>query len=172
MANGRFSHHVTLGLTLIEVLVSMALLTGVFVAVGAWIEITASAASSISEPLQWNQTAEATLRVIGDDLNTGDFETETTDYSEPRIEVDENTGALTFDARTAGHGAVTIEIKHDNNTNQLVRNVRQNQQTIASRVLIGAVQNWQCAVNEEATQLTIMIESINGHTAQRSFALP
>jgi len=172
MINARFANHTATGLTLIEVLVSMALLTGVFIAVGAWIEVTASASSSISTPLQWQQAADVTMRVIADDLHTGDFTAEPIHDNQPRVEVNENTGALTIDTRIAGHGPVSVIIEHNSETNRLMRIVRANEQAVASRVLIGDVSDWQCALNDEQTQVAVTIESTNGQSVFRGFALP
>src|SRR5882672_6848049 len=62
------------GLTLIELLLAIALLSGIVIAAGAWTGIAGHAATRASEPMRLQIAANAALQLIHDDLAVGDFE--------------------------------------------------------------------------------------------------
>ncbi|MCH8151425.1 MAG: hypothetical protein IH830_03515 [Planctomycetes bacterium] len=61
------------GLTMIELLLAVSLLTPITLAIAAWTQVAARASASAAEPMRWRAAAEAALQLIHDDLVTGDF---------------------------------------------------------------------------------------------------
>ena len=160
------------GVTLVEVLVSMTLLTGVILALGAWIEVTANAAATIQAPLHWHQAADATLRVIGDACSTGDFEREPRANNASRVTVHERTSALTIHTRAPGKGSATLVIEFDERANRLMRKLDVGGETIETRRLIGLVADWHCTFDDDSSELNVTLESTDGETVTRSYTLP
>src|SRR5262245_54931208 len=73
------------GMTLLEVLVSLVLLSALSLASLAWTRVARELGSSV-QPLSWMSAAENVLEQVGLDLTTGDFEP-AEDEKDPRVSV-------------------------------------------------------------------------------------
>ena len=163
------------GLTMIEVLVALGLLSALIFTLTSWIQTTARA-SSLAEPGRWRVAAEAVLQLIHDDLMTGDFLTEQPSRrnQQPRVMVEN--GSLRIDTRaliSGGGGGPTVHhYALDAFTGEFTRTHGPKLGRKTTRLLLDKVDTWHCAQNEERTMLTVSITSDAGQSIQRSYPLP
>ncbi len=163
------------GLTMIEVLVALGLLSALMLTVTSWIQTTVRA-STLAEPMRWRVAAEAVLRLIHDDLMTGDFEAEQQRRRnrQPRVMVEN--GSLRIVTRASSSGGGGGETVHhyalDAFTGELTRTHGPKLGRKTTRLLLGKVDAWLCAQDEQRTVLTVSITSDAGQSIQRSFLLP
>src|SRR5262245_45979586 len=93
----------TRGLTLIEILVAVGLMSLVMIAAASWIQTTTRASSEFATPARWEVAAQAVLALIHDDICTGDFESHRQAKDGIRLErARVNDGRLSI--MTRGHG--------------------------------------------------------------------
>ncbi len=163
------------GLTMIEVLVALGLLSTVIFTLTSWIHSTARA-STLAEPVRWHVAAEAALQLIHDDLMTGDFLTEQQRRKrrQPRVMVEN--GSLRIRTRADQGGDETGPTIHryelDTVTDELGRSNEPKRMRHTTRLLLDQVDTWLCAQDEERTMLTVIITSDAGQSIQRSYLLP
>ena len=163
------------GLTMIEVLVALGLLSALVLTLTSWIQTTARA-GALAEPMRWRVAAEAVLQLIHDDLMTGDFQSEQPRRRsrQPRVMVEN--GSLRIDTRASvsgGGGGPTVHHYALNAfTGELTRTHGAKLGRKATRLLLDKVDTWLCAQDEERTMLTVIITSDAGQSVQRSYLLP
>ena len=163
------------GLTMIEVLVALGLLSALVLTLTSWIQTTARAAA-LAEPVRWHVAAEAVLQLIHDDLMTGDFLTEQQKRRrrQPRVMVEN--GSLRIDTRASSSGGGGGPTFHhyalDAFTGELTRTHGPKLGRKTTRLLLDKVTTWLCAQDEERTMLTVSITSGAGRSIQRSYLLP
>ena len=163
------------GLTMIEVLVALGLLSALVLTLTSWIQTTARA-GTLAEPGRWHVAAKAVLQLIHDDLKTGDFLTEQQRRRnrQPRVMVEN--GSLRIDTRASSSGGGSGPAVHhyvlDAFTGELRRTHRPKLGRKTTRLLLGKVDAWQCAQDEERTMLTVIITSDADQSIQRSYLLP
>ncbi len=168
-------------LTMIEVLVALGLLSALVLTLTSWIQTTARA-GTLAEPVRWRVAAEAVLQLIHDDLKTGDFLTEQQRRRnrQPRVMVEN--GSLRIDTRASSSGGGAIPgggggptVHHyalDAFTGELTRTNGPKLGRKTTRLLLGKVDAWLCAQDEQRTMLTVIITSDAGQSIQRSYLLP
>ena len=93
------------GLSMLEVLVSLVLLSALALAATGWSHGAVGLAQDTSERSAWNASASAALRLITDDLHGLDAS------DQPRIEITEST--LTVRTRRPALGPVTVRYEVD-----------------------------------------------------------
>ena len=163
------------GLTMIEVLVALGLLSALVLTLTSWIATTARA-GALAEPMRWRVAAEAVLQLIHDDLTTGDFlsEQQRRRSRHPRVMVENS--SLRIDTRASssgGGGGPTIHrYELDTRTSELGRTNEPKGGRHTTRLLLDDVRNWNCRIDEERTMLTVSITSDAGQSIQRSYPLP
>ena len=160
-------------MTMIELLVSLALLGAITAAIVSWIQVTIHTGARCSEPARWAGAAEAVLQRIQDDLVTGDFGG---GARVPRVSVDD--GALSIVTRPMVPGSAPGPVLHRYTFDRVAGALRleafagglpTGQREV--RPLIGGVADWSFAIDEEHTALTVAITSSDGRDQGRSFAL-
>ena len=162
------------GFTLLEVLLATALASALLIAAAGWIETAAQARAVGVATLTWEAAAEATLRLIHDDVTTGDFATaperRSSGSTPPRVAVDND--ELTVATRERGVGPVTRIYRHDAAREVLL--VRNDDTTGINDVLplLDRVASFSCELDPELAYLTITIACTDGRTITRSIALP
>ena len=163
------------GLTMIEVLVALGLLSTLMLTVTSWIQTTVRA-STLAEPMRWGVAAEAVLQLIHDDLMTGDFEAEQQRRRsrQPRVMVEN--GSLRIRTRTVQGGDETgptiHRYKRDTLTTELGRTNEPKRGRHTTRLLLDDVASFNCRIDEQRTILTVSITSDSSQSIQRSYLLP
>ena len=163
------------GLTMIEVLVALGLLSALVLTLTSWIQTTARA-STLAEPLRWRVAAEAVLQLIHDDLMTGDFLTEQQRRRnrQPRVMVEN--GSLRIRTRAVQGGDETGPTVHryelDALTSELGRTNEPKRGRRTARLLLDDVDSFNCRIDEERTILTVSITFGAGQSIRRSYLLP
>ena len=163
------------GLTMIEVLVALGLLSALVLTLTSWIQTTARAAA-LAEPVRWSVAAEAVLQLIHDDLMTGDILTEQQRRRSrhPRVTIENGSLRIRTRAVQGGDeiGATVHRYELDARTRELGRSNEPKRGRHTTRLLLDHVRNWNCQIDEERTVLTVIITSDAGQSIQRSFLLP
>ena len=161
------------GLTMIEVLVALGLLSALMLTVTSWIQSTARA-STLAEPMRWRVAAEAILQLIHDDLITGDFESEQKRNQQLRVMVEN--GSLRIRTRTVQGGSETGSTIHryrfDTLTSELGTTNEPERGRHTTRLLLDDVNSFDCRIDEEPALLTVSVTSSAGQSIQRSYLLP
>lgn len=169
------------GLTMVELLLAVSLLTPITLAIAAWTQVAARASASAAEPMRWRAAAEAALQLIHDDLVTGDFSEGPTDPSSHESHVEVVDGMLRIRTRaTPGSwtapGNVTGPATHgyifDAYSGELRLRQRKAHGEQSIRPLLNRVRRWQCEIDHEHNLLTIAVTSIQGRNVARSYVLP
>jgi prepilin-type N-terminal cleavage/methylation domain-containing protein len=163
------------GMTLIEVLVSLTLLTAVTAASAAWTTIAGHATSTHLEPGRWRSAATSVLQLIHDDIGTGDFEPQSTRSPEkesPRVIVEGGTLSIrTRITYSPPEGvAPTRHYGLDGISHALLTSTEIHSQE--QRLLLTGVDEFSCAMDEARTQLTVTIGSSHFGSVDRSYPLP
>ena len=158
------------GLTLIELLMALSLLSMLMIAVASWVQTTARTTVEFAEPLQWNSAAEAVMQLIHDDLTLGDFEL-SSKMQRPakaaRIRVDEEELSI----KTRDRGEIVHAYGRDAHTGELSLFSTDQQNRTIKRLLLGQVSRFECTHNEDKDVLTVAIESEAGRLVSRSYPL-
>lgn len=150
------------GMTLLEVLLSLALLGGIALACASWIGTAARGTEGTAERLRWRSAADATLTLIGDLIATGDFvPTEQRRPEEARVRA--NNAALAIATRVDGVATTTVlELKDG----RLVLRAHR------ERLLLAGVAEFEADIDEETQVLTVMLRSATGGERTRGYSLP
>ncbi len=163
------------GLTMIEVLVALGLLSALVLTLTSWIQITARA-GALAEPMRWRIAAEAVLQLIHDELMTGDFLTEQQRRKSRQPRVMAENGSLRIRTRAVQGGDETGPTVHRYElevlTSKLGRTNEPKRGRHTTRLLLDDVGSWNCRIDEESTMLTVIITSDAGQSIQRSYLLP
>ena len=163
------------GLTMIEVLVALGLLSALVLTLTSWIQTTARA-GALAEPVRWRVAAEAVLQLIHDDLMTGDFLTEQQRRRSRHPRVTAENGSLHIRTRAVQGGDETGTTIHryelDTRTSELGRTNEPKRGRHTTRLLLDDVGSFNCRIDEERTMLTVSISSGANQSIQRSYLLP
>lgn len=161
------------GLTIIELLVSLGIFSGVMLGVISWIQTT-TRTSSIIEPLRWQIAAEAVLQLIHDDIKSGDFQLNSKRNKIPKVKANDN--VLEIRTRSHAQGQQASPSIHyyslDRYSRTLNRKAEYPRGRHDNRLLIDHVSEWLCIVNDDAKTLRVSLISENNHKITRSYRLP
>lgn len=150
------------GMTLLEVLLSLALLGGIALACASWVGTAARGTEGTAERLRWRSAAEAALGLVSDLITVGDFSpNEQRIPQQPRVRVEEN--SLEIDARLDGR-AVTAVVE--------LKDGRLMLRADGERLLVADVAEFQAEIDEESQVLAIAIRSSTGDERTRRYTLP
>lgn len=149
-------------MTLLEVLLSLALLGGIAIACASWIATAARGTETTAERLRWRSAADATLTLIGNQLAIGDFKPEQqARFEPPRVRA--SNSSLEIDTRLNGRVATAaIEL-------------RDNRLTLTAddeRLLLADVATFEAELDEETQILTVTLRSTTGDERARRYTLP
>ena len=151
------------GMTLVEVLVSLALLSALSLASLGWTQMTRDLARSV-EPIAWNAAADRVMQQISNDLTTGDFSpsdeeelptapTTVTATQKRRVSVE--SGSLLrirTRSRSESSGEVTREFFRRGDGTLMVR------ENARERVFVDRVASWRCELRERPSKRPAEVE--------------
>jgi type II secretory pathway component PulJ len=145
-------------MTLLEVLISLALLSALAVASLGFARAARDLTRS-AEPITWLAAAERVLELIKDDITTGDFspseEEETAAATTEKITVQDGVLRVRTRSRTSPRGAITRETFRRREDGRLVATESglsepaHDKSEEGPRVLLGGVSGWVCQIDEQ-----------------------
>lgn len=154
------------GLTLIETLLSVALLSALVIAAGSWLRLAGHAASELALEAKWRSAAAAALQLIADDLESGN------PGESDRVECESDLLAI----RTRDGGPVQSEYALGRGT--LTRRLIPMREATGSgatpaRLLVGDATEFEAVIEEAEFEdiLRVRIASTHGDIAERRFVL-
>lgn len=164
------------GLTMVELLLALSLLTGIMVAIASWTQVTARASTAVAGPLHWRSAARAVLQLIHDDLVSGDFGEPKGRRPNQKARVEVVGDVLRIRTRLVGlrdhAGPVAHEYRFEASSGEVRLGQRSGQGRSSTRLLLDQVHAWQATFDDENRVLTVTITSTGGTTAKRSYILP
>ena len=178
--------NVSRGLTMIELLLAVSLLSLIVLAAASWTEIAAHAATGPLKSTRWRLAAQSVLRRIQEDFETGDFELadQPVGSSSPALPLmprwSFREGALevkTRDALGNGHKAArpamhiyTFDrISHRMDLRAQLVGAQSSMRGVVTRPLLEDVESFECSIDKRTLKLKVAIASVNGVTASRMY---
>ncbi len=166
------------GLTLIELLLSLALLGSLCSLLTAWLVTTSRIVSEHSPRLKWQTAARTVLSLIEADLECGDFDARSqSNRHASRIEISDE-GILRIQCRSnasnSSSGAVTHEYALDGPAGVLSLNIIAPGDSAApfTRPLLDDVAGWLVTQDVETRTIAVGLESSSGLIVRRRFTWP
>ena len=159
------------GLTMVELLVSLALLGSLMVAVSAWVAAATGAVVASAGPLRWQAAADRVHRRIHEDLLIGD---ETSGETRVRVV----NGELEIRTRATGFGEPLGPVAH---VYRLHRGAQRGLFKVEERSadgkrvrrrLLEGVAEFRCEIDEDGRTLSVTIEPAGGEARKWRFDLP
>lgn len=151
------------GFTLIETLVALALLTLITVGLVNWTRTVTSVQGVVLPRMQFDRDLNAVLRLIHDDIVTGDFVRGATAPPAARVRIDGD-GHLV--AETRDRGPVTRTYVFDRSLTQL-HVVEQRGAQSLTRILVDGLQSWQCLMDAKTQIVQMEWQSVHGDGVRR-----
>lgn len=134
------------GLTIIEILLALSILTGLMLASTAWVQVAARSASHGDDAVRWRMAADACLQRIAEDLLGGDWPLEP---DHDRVEVEDD--VLTIGTRD-GDGAAISAYRLDAQEQALTRTAHDR-----TRILIVDAFEFACKLDDETGVLDVSL---------------
>jgi len=167
-------------LTLVEMLVCLALLSGLMLAVVSWTQAAARSGAELAGPQAWRSAAESVLDLIHNDLTTGDWQPEDDDRAKSQPRVSDEDGELKILTRNGG--SVLHRYQFDRSRNELSRTAQPTDGASTApqdqQLLLQMVKNWTCVVEAveapaqlERSRLVVTLTGDDGTTITRRFVL-
>jgi hypothetical protein len=173
------------GMTLIEVLLAITLLTAILLAALSWTRTSGVLVARTSGSARWEAAAESVFQLIDTDLRTGDFLTEPGDLQPfPQVRVEGDRLFVQTRSRRPGGGGVIREyavLPREDLLQVTERPLRRSTQVPTTRALLGEVRRLELVEPEmpagedgdtRGKPLTVRLESENGIIRERRFRLP
>ncbi len=162
------------GLTMVELLVALALLSAIMLGVSSWVGATARASTSVAEPVRWTSAAEAALQRIHDDVVAGDFDESDEPPENRRVQVDGDILRIRTRSSWIGDvvdsgGAVTHEYVLDRFSNEMQLVEPDSAGAEHRYLLVDHVGSWSAQLDEETGVLTVDITSTDGTLRGRRY---
>lgn len=161
------------GLTLIELLLALSLLSAVMVAGAEMIATAARVQSAVITPLQWEAAAGAALQLIHDDILTGDFAAESQPRrrkTEPAVQILE--GKLHILTRSPAQGEARHVFRLDSRTSTLRLMIDGKAKHNMATPLLDHIKTFECELNRERSLLTVTLSSTDGQHVSRRYRTP
>jgi prepilin-type N-terminal cleavage/methylation domain-containing protein len=163
------------GMTLLEMLLALALLSAIVAATASWTQIAAGLVST-DGPVQrqhWIGASNSLFDLIDQDLRSGDFEENKSanPKTKPNPQVVADANHLTIRTRVAGHGAVIHEYRL-NEISGVLELIEHFGTATQPRTLLDQVRSWNCQVDTIRTCFDATIEKVDGTIIQRRYHLP
>lgn len=161
----------TTGFTLAEVLLSLALLSGLAAAIASWTVATARAVTNVTSPIAWQTAAHAVLDRIGRDQVVGDFGIELENprkpEADPRVAVHDE--VLTVRTREDGPCVRHYARNPDPQAEALEVRIESSRHPVWVRQLLRDVTAWHCDLDAKTQVLHVVLEGPGGLRAERSY---
>jgi len=168
------------GLTLVEMLVCLALLSCLMLAVVSWTQAAARSGADLAGPQAWRSAAERVLELIHGDLMSGDWppDNDSRTKFQPRVTVEN--GELMI--RTRDGGPVLHRYTFDRSRNVLSRKAQPMERPSTTphdqQLLLQRVKDWTCVIENveepapaKERRLLVTISGDDGLTITRCFRL-
>jgi prepilin-type N-terminal cleavage/methylation domain-containing protein len=174
------------GLTLIEMLLTLGLLSLLTGAIASWIVISARVSVDAAKSMRWNNAAQAVLQLIQDDLSIGDLSAPCGEPNGARQRSPSNVlervwnedGRLTIVTRSGAHegasewgGQVRHVFSHDSAKGFLQLTVVDEGGRSSLRLLLGGVQGFAAAIDETKNDLEVSLVGEDENIIVRRYAL-
>ncbi|MEW6747315.1 MAG: prepilin-type N-terminal cleavage/methylation domain-containing protein [Planctomycetota bacterium] len=154
----------TRGLTMIELLLALSLLSAILLATFSWTEITARALADGARKGRWERAAAALLQVIHDDLACGDFLDGEHEGSLMKERISVGEGALRVVTRRAG-----LPIEREYSFVKGDAAVTVEEPSSRPRTLLGDVASYVVTMDRAATVIEVSITSLSGFARHRRY---
>ncbi len=159
------------GLTMVELLVALALLSAITLGVSSWVSATARASTTVAEPVRWASAAEAALERIHDDVMVGDFDESDESAENRRVQVDGD--ILRIRTRSSWINDVSGVVIHEYVLDRISSELQLVQRADGGKehrhLLVEQVDSWSAQLDEETSVLVVTIVSANGVTRERRY---
>ncbi len=162
------------GLTMVETLVSLGILSALLLVVAAWTRVATQAGAAAAAMGHWELAAEAVLDLIHVDLKSGDAVPARPRRGQPDERVAVEDGALRIRTRSTGIGDARGSAIHSYilRSGTLRREQRADDVNHRERPLLDEVSAWTCEIDEDQRLLAITITTHEGTLVRRIFRLP
>ena len=162
------------GLTMVETLVSLGILSALLLVVAAWTRVATQASAAAAATGHWELAAEAVLDLIHVDLESGDAVPARPGRGQPDQRVAVEDGALRIRTRSTGTGDARGSAIHSYilRSGTLRREQRADDGNHRERPLLDDVSAWTCEIDKEERLLSIAITTHAGTLVRRIFRLP
>lgn len=150
------------GLTLIELLASMVLLSLLVGALYAWLHSVVDLSARQVDPAVWDGRARLALQRIREDLLVGD---------DPNVEAENN--VLTLQSREQELGRVVVRYRLQASTGSLVRDTLSAElgDPRRTQLVLNDVHDWQVDLDDEDQRLAITVAGDGPRHLRREFQL-
>lgn len=161
------------GLTMVEMLVSLSILSALLLVVAAWTRVATQAGGEAAGSARWALAAEAVMDLIQVDLASGDVEPagRRRGRADERVAVED--GALRIRTRSTvtgdAEGSAVYSYALRSGT---LRRARRADGAARERPLIDEVGDWTCEIDVQERLLSVAITAREGAVVRRSFHLP
>jgi prepilin-type N-terminal cleavage/methylation domain-containing protein len=166
------------GMTLVEVLGSLALLGALALASLAWTRVAINGTAAALLRLRWERSAAAVLDLIGDDLRTGDA-----CARELKVRADSSGAVLVVRGRGSVNGrvcAIDRVYRRDPGSGELQREDRNSglpgtgaePALLVARSLLGEVRSATFSMDDRSGVLSVTIDGPGAVSARREYVLP
>ena len=156
----------TRGMTLVELLLALSLLSALFLASAWWLREGADIRAAAEPALRWETSAHALLQRIHDDVVTGDF---ARTQRKPHVEV---TAPNVLRVRARKTTRSEREDVHEYAFSRARSAVLRRRRLAPDVALLQDVREFGCGIDAETNILTVRIRSADGRQAARRYALP
>jgi len=162
------------GLTMVETLVSLGILSALLLVVAAWTRVASQAGGAAAATGHWEFAATAVLDLIHLDLASGDTVPARTRRRDAEELVTVEDDALRIRTRSTGTGDARGPAIHSYvlRSGLLQREQRAFDGSHQQRPLLEKVSAWICEIDEEQRLLSIAITTHDGTLVRRIFEVP
>jgi prepilin-type N-terminal cleavage/methylation domain-containing protein len=169
-------HRFESGMTLLELVLAVALLSSIVTAGGWWMRVATQRATQTHAVLQRESATNSLLEAIGRDFESGDLATDAEKLPKCRVAH----GALTVLTRsvTSDIGAVVREYSLRPQSGDVVSLERPVDDSVergaapSAHIVLGHVRRFDAAIDARSRTLAIELESTDGTLSTRRWKLP
>lgn len=146
------------GLTMVELLLALILLSAVMTGAATWMQLAARSAASSAQSCRAANTAQAAMRLVQLDLTQGDFQLAGhAESSPPRVQCELHN--LKIKTRALAGGPATHEFRFDEGNGELtlIEHVPSTSHAREPRVLLRHVQAFDCRLESDVRELSVSL---------------
>lgn len=152
------------GMTLVEMLVTIALLSVVIVVMTTWTILAAKSQILISEALAWRTAAETSLQRIHEDIVSGSWSERV--ELEPRVTA--RNGELLIRSRSENGGSVLYRYHAD----AISGTLRRTTGAAGGESLVNQVNEFNCRLDQKKRLLSVTLTDSAGRQLYRGYRIP